>query len=151
MVDNVDKTPKTRMNTHFFLTTSVAQVCSRLKEVFVDKKNAPGADASRAGRDGMTKDAEKVLRRLYRAYKKRRRVMGRRQAMDFLIADEDAALDGIPGAEAYAALCELQEAGFLSMYTHGGCELKVAALEYEESRLSRGLSCLLDVFSKLRP
>ena len=29
------------MNTHFFLTTSVAQVCSRLKEVFVDKKNAP--------------------------------------------------------------------------------------------------------------
>lgn len=38
MVDNVDKTPKTRMNTHFFLTTSVAQVCSRLKEVFVDKK-----------------------------------------------------------------------------------------------------------------
>lgn len=63
----------------------------------------------------MTKDAEKVLRRLYRAYKKRRRVLGRRQAMDFLIADEDA------------------------------------ALEYEESRLSRGLSCLLDVFSKLRP
>ena len=99
----------------------------------------------------MTKDAEKVLRRLYRAYKKRRRVLGRRQAMDFLIADEDAALDGIPGAEAYAALCELQEAWFLSMYTHGGCELKVAALEYEESRLSRGLSCLLDVFSKLRP
>lgn len=38
MVDNVDKTQKTRMNTHFFLTTSVAQVCSRLKEVFVDKK-----------------------------------------------------------------------------------------------------------------
>lgn len=38
MVDNVYKTPKTRMNTHFFLTTSVAQVCSRLKEVFVDKK-----------------------------------------------------------------------------------------------------------------
>ena len=99
----------------------------------------------------MTKDAEKVLRRLYRAYKKRRRVLGRRQAMDFLIADEDAALDGVPGAEAYAALCELQEAGFLSMYPHGGCELKDAALEYEESRLSRGLSCLLDVFSKLRP
>lgn len=41
MVDNVDKTPKTRMNTHFFLTTSVAQVCSRLKEVFVDKKMPP--------------------------------------------------------------------------------------------------------------
>ena len=41
MVDNVYKTQKTRMNTHFFLTTSVAQVCSRLKEVFVDKKNAP--------------------------------------------------------------------------------------------------------------
>lgn len=41
MVDNVCKTPKTRMNTHFFLTTSVAQVCSRLKEVFVDKKKMP--------------------------------------------------------------------------------------------------------------
>lgn len=41
MVDNVYKTPKTRMNTHFFLTTSVAQVCSRLKEVFVDKKTPP--------------------------------------------------------------------------------------------------------------
>lgn len=38
MVDNVYKTRKNRMNTHFFLTTSVAQVCSRLKEVFVDKK-----------------------------------------------------------------------------------------------------------------
>lgn len=44
MVDNVDKTRKTRMNTHFFLTTSVAQVCSRLKEVFVDKKR-PGVGA----------------------------------------------------------------------------------------------------------
>lgn len=42
MVDNVYKTLKTRMNTHFFfLTTSVAQVCSRLKEVFVDKKTPP--------------------------------------------------------------------------------------------------------------
>lgn len=41
MVDNVYKTQKTRMNTHFFLTTSVAQVCSRLKEVFVDKKKRP--------------------------------------------------------------------------------------------------------------
>lgn len=49
MVDNVYKTLKTRMNTHFFfLTTSVAQVCSRLKEVFVDKKNAPGAGTPRA-------------------------------------------------------------------------------------------------------
>lgn len=41
MVDNVDKTQKTRMNPHFFLTTSVAQVCSHLKEVFVDKKMPP--------------------------------------------------------------------------------------------------------------
>lgn len=41
MVDNVDKTQKNRMNPHFFLTTSVAQVCSRLKEVFVDKKMPP--------------------------------------------------------------------------------------------------------------
>lgn len=45
MVDNVDKTQKTRMNTHLFLTTSVAQVCSRLKEVFVDKKKRPGVGA----------------------------------------------------------------------------------------------------------
>ena len=41
MVNNVDKTQKTRMSPHFFLTTSVAQVCSHLKEVFVDKKMPP--------------------------------------------------------------------------------------------------------------
>ena len=52
MVDNVYKTPKTRMNTHFFLTTSVAQVCSRLKEVFVDKKKMPSVRMHR-GRGGI--------------------------------------------------------------------------------------------------
>lgn len=59
----------------------------------------------------MTKDAEMVLRRLYRAYKNRRRVMGRRQAMDFLIADEDAALGPAVGVRGFGLEKHLPKIG----------------------------------------
>ena len=68
----------------------------------------------------MTKDTEKVLLKLYRAYTERRKTLPKSQAKHFASEDVSAALPGFP-----------------------------KAIEYGETAVERGIDKALDVWSKL--
>ena len=56
----------------------------------------------------MTKDTEKVLLKLYRAYTERRKTLPKSQAKHFASEDVSAALPGIPWDDVREALAELR-------------------------------------------
>ena len=86
----------------------------------------------------MTKDTEKVLLKLYRAYTERRKTLPKSQAKYFASEDVSAALPGIPWDDVREALAELR-----------ACDLFPKAIEYGETAVERGIDKALDVWSKL--
>ena len=72
----------------------------------------------------MTKDTEKVLLKLYRAYTERRKTLRE-------------------------ALAELRDDGYIDLYMMGACDLFPKAIEYGETAVERGIDKALDVWSKL--
>lgn len=97
----------------------------------------------------MTKDAEKVLLELYRAYSARRESMDRSRARNFSSDETAEALGGVIGMDAHDAMRELQAGGFLELYFLDGCCLSAAAIEYGETAVERKVEKALDVWSKI--
>ena len=64
----------------------------------------------------MTKDTEKVLLKLYRAYTERRKTLPKSQAKYFASEDVSAALPGIPWDDVREALAELRDDGYIDLY-----------------------------------
>ena len=89
----------------------------------------------------MTKDAEKVLLELYRAYSARRESMDRSRARNFSSDETAEALGGAIGMDAHDAMRELQAGGFLELY--------FLDIEYGETAVERKVEKALDVWSKI--
>lgn len=96
----------------------------------------------------MTKDTEKVLLKLYRAYTERRKTLPKSQAKHFASEDVSAALPGIPWDDVREALAELRDDGYIDLYMMGACDLFPKAIEYGETAVERGIDKALDVWSK---
>ena len=99
----------------------------------------------------MTKDAEKVLLDLYRAYSERCKTMSRTQARDFSGDAARTAVTSLPWVDAHDVMRELQEDGYIECFFLGGCELKAPAIKYGDTRFERAAEKLLDVVDKLKP
>lgn len=97
----------------------------------------------------MTKDTEKVLLKLYRAYKERRKTLSRSQAKYFSSSDVSSVLSDIPWDDAEEALSELSDGGYIDLYLMGACDLFPKAIEYGETVIERNVEKALDVWSKL--
>lgn len=97
----------------------------------------------------MTKDTEKVLLKLYRAYTERRKTLPKSQAKYFASEDVSVALPGIPWDDVREALAELRDDGYIDLYMMGACDLFPKAIEYGETAVERGIDKALDVWSKL--
>lgn len=87
----------------------------------------------------MTKDTEKVLLKLYRAYTERRKTLPKSQAKYFASEDVSAALPGIPWDDVREALAELRDDGYIDLYMMGACDLFPKAIEYGETAVERGI------------
>lgn len=85
----------------------------------------------------MTKDTEKVLLKLYRAYTERRKTLPKSQAKYFASEDVSAALPGIPWDDVREALAELRDDGYIDLYMMGACDLFPKAIEYGETAVER--------------
>ena len=94
----------------------------------------------------MTKDTEKVLLKLYRAYTERRKTLPKSQAKYFASEDVSAALPGIPWDDVREALAELRDDGYIDLYMMGACDLFPKAIEYGETAVERGIDKALDIF-----
>lgn len=101
----------------------------------------------------LTKDADKMLCEIYATYLSRRDDgMPKSAAADF---SDESKLPEVHKADwlsqdGKAALRELKQAGFVSMFIYGGFSLEASAIVYMENRFKNGLSEVLDFVGKIK-
>lgn len=96
----------------------------------------------------MTRLAEKVLLKLYKAYSDKCKTMPKSEARDFSDEEVDSLFSDVDRGDLQDALAELKAGEYVKLYIDGSCSLKPSAVEYGETALLRSVKKVANVASK---
>jgi hypothetical protein len=97
----------------------------------------------------MTKNANKALLTLYKAYHDKLKTMSSSDAREFSDEEMDALFADMNQRDAQAALSELKSENYIKLYIIGSCDLQPRGIEYGETLLQRGVEKFVDGVEKV--